>query len=69
MTREEQKKMIEEYIKKNGVTRVAADTRGKDFLDQEFELRRKKLKVKLLREGTQENAVSNSSIKVRVREV
>ena len=50
MTREEQKKMIEEYIKKNGVTRVAADTRGKDFLDQEFELRRKKLKVKLLRE-------------------
>tara|TARA_A100001515_G_scaffold124062_1_gene108156 strand:- start:389 stop:583 length:195 start_codon:yes stop_codon:yes gene_type:complete len=50
MTRDEQKKMIEEYIKKNGVTRVAADTRGKDFLDQEFELRRKKLKAKLVQE-------------------
>ena len=50
MTRDEQKKMIEEYIKKNGVTRVAADTRGKDHLEQEFELRRKKLKAKLIQE-------------------
>ena len=50
MNRDQQKKMIEEYIKKNGVTRVAADTRGTDYLDREFELRRKKIQVKILRE-------------------
>jgi len=55
MTREEQKKMIEDFIKKNGVTRVAADTRGKDFLDQEFELRRKKMKAKFKTERAARN--------------
>ena len=50
MNRDQQKKMIEEYIKKNGVTRVAADTRGTDYLDREFELRRKKIQAKIIQE-------------------
>ena len=50
MNRDQQKKMIEEYIKKNGVTRVAADTRGTTFLDREFELRRKKIQAKIIQE-------------------
>ena len=50
MNRDQQKKMIEEYIKNHGVTRLPADTRGTDYLDREFELRRKKIQVKILRE-------------------
>ena len=47
MNRDKQKKMIEDFIKKNGVTKLQADTRGTDFLNREFELRRKKLKAKV----------------------
>ena len=50
MNRDQQKKMIEEYIKNHGVTRCTADTRGTTYLDREFELRRKKIKVDILRE-------------------
>ena len=55
MNREKQKKMIEEYIKNNGVTKLTPDTRGKDFLDQEFELRRKKMKAKFKTERAARN--------------
>tara|TARA_R100001510_G_C7571512_1_gene147737 strand:+ start:156 stop:344 length:189 start_codon:yes stop_codon:yes gene_type:complete len=53
MNRDKQKKMIEDFIKKNGVTKLQADTRGTDFLNREFELRRKKMKaqVKLERQA------------------
>ena len=47
MNRDKQKKMIEDFIKKNGVTKLQADTRGTDFLNREFELRRKKMKAKV----------------------
>ena len=50
MNRDKQKKMIEEYIKNHGVTRCTPDTRGTTYLDREFELRRKKIKVDILRE-------------------
>ena len=55
MTREEQKKMIEEYIKNHGVTRLPADTRGTDYLDREFELRRKKIQAKIIQERAARN--------------
>ena len=55
MNREKQKKMIEDFIKNNGVTRVAPDTRGTTYLDREFELRRKKLKAKLVQERAARN--------------
>ena len=55
MNRDQQKKMIEEYIKKNGVTRVEPDTRGTTFLDREFELRRKKMKAKFKTERAARN--------------
>ena len=50
MNRDQQKKMIEEYIKNHGVTRLPADTRGTDYLDREFELRRKKIQAKIIQE-------------------
>ena len=43
-------KMIENYIKKHGVRRLAPDQRGEDLLSRESDLKLKKLKVKLLRE-------------------
>ena len=55
MNREKQKKMIEDFIKNNGVTRVAPDTRGTTYLDREFELRRKKMKAKFKTERAARN--------------
>jgi hypothetical protein len=43
-------KMIENYIKKHGVRRLAPDQRGEDLLSRESDLKLKKLRVKLLRE-------------------
>ena len=50
MNRRKQLKMIENYIKKHGVRRVAPDQRGEDLLARESDLKLKKLRVKLLRE-------------------
>ena len=37
--------MIENYIKKHGVTHCKADHRGKDSVTEEFDLIRKKLRA------------------------
>ena len=50
MNRRKQLKMIENYIKKHGVRRLAPDQRGDDLLARESDLKLKKLKVELLRE-------------------
>ena len=50
MNRRKQLKMIENYIKKHGVRRLAPDQRGEDLLSREFDLKQKKLRVQLLRE-------------------
>ena len=50
MNRRKQLKMIENYIKKHGVKRLAPDQRGEDLLARESDLEQKKLKVQLLRE-------------------
>ena len=45
MDRSKQIKMIENYIKKHGVTHCKADHRGKDSVTEEFDLIRKKLRA------------------------
>ena len=50
MNRRKQLKMIENYIKKHGVRRLAPDQRGEDIVSREADLKLKKLKVELLRE-------------------
>ena len=50
MNRRTQVKMIENYIKKHGVRRLAPDQRGEDLLSRESDLKQKKLRVQLLRE-------------------
>ena len=50
MNRRKQLKMIENYIKKHGVRRLAPDQRGEDLLSRESDLQQKKLRVQLLRE-------------------
>ena len=50
MDRSKQLKMIENYIKKHGVRRLAPDQRGEDIVSREADLKLKKLKVELLRE-------------------
>ena len=50
MNRRKQLKMIENYIKKHGVKRLAPDQRGEDLLSRESDLEQKKLRVRLLRE-------------------
>ena len=50
MNRRKQLKMIENYIKKHGVKRLAPDQRGEDLLARESDLKQKKLRVQLLRE-------------------
>jgi hypothetical protein len=50
MNRRKQVKMIENYIKKHGVRRLAPDQRGEDLVSRESDLKLKKLKVQLLRE-------------------
>ena len=50
MNRRKQLKMIENYIKKHGVRRLAPDQRGEDLLSRESDLEQKKLRVRLLRE-------------------
>ena len=50
MNRRKQLKMIENYIKKHGVKRLAPDQRGEDLLSRESDLKQKKLRVQLLRE-------------------
>ena len=55
MNRRKQLKMIENYIKKHGVKRLAPDMRGTDEVQRESELRTKKLKVRLLRERNKRN--------------
>ena len=50
MNRRKQVKMIENYIKKHGVRRLAPDQRGEDLLSRESDLKQKKLRVQLLRE-------------------
>ena len=42
MNRNKQLKMIENYIKKHGVTHCKPDHRGKDSVTEEFDLIRKK---------------------------
>ena len=55
MNRRKQLKMIENYIKKHGVRRLAPDQRGTDDVQRESELKLKKLKVQLLRERNKRN--------------
>jgi|TARA_R110001583_G_scaffold41256_17_gene131393 hypothetical protein len=55
MNREKQKKMIAEFVKNNGVTKLTPDTRGTTFLDREFELRRKKMQAKFKTERSARN--------------
>ncbi len=50
MNRRKQLKMIENYIKKHGVRRLAPDQRGEDLLARESDLKQKKLRVRLMRE-------------------
>ena len=50
MNRRKQLKMIENYIKKHGVRRLAPDQRGEDLLSRESDLKQKKLRAQLLRE-------------------
>ena len=50
MNRRKQVKMIENYIKKHGVRRLAPDQRGEDLLSRESDLKQKKLRVRLMRE-------------------
>lgn len=50
MNRRKQLKMIENYIKKHGVRRLAPDQRGEDLLARESDLEQKKLRVRLMRE-------------------
>jgi len=50
MNRRKQVKMIENYIKKHGVRRLAPDQRGEDLLSRESDLKQKKLRVQLMRE-------------------
>ena len=50
MNRRKQLKMIENYIKKHGVRRLAPDQRGEDLLSRESDLEQKKLRVRLMRE-------------------
>jgi len=50
MNRRKQLKMIENYIKKHGVRRLAPDQRGEDLLSRQSDLEQKKLRVQLLRE-------------------
>ena len=49
MNRRKQVKMIENYIKKHGVRRLAPDQRGEDLLSRESDLKQKKLRVQLMR--------------------
>jgi len=46
--RRKQIKMIENYVKKHGVTHCKADHRGKDPVTEEFDLIRKKLRAELI---------------------
>ena len=55
MNRRKQLKMIENYIKKHGVRRLAPDQRGTDEVQRESELKLKKRKVQLLRERNKRN--------------
>ena len=55
MNRRKQLKMIENYIKKHGVRRLAPDQRGEDIVSREADLKLKKLKVELLRERKKRN--------------
>ena len=55
MNRRKQLKMIENYIQKHGVKRLAADQRGNDEITRGGDLKLKKLKVQLLRERNKRN--------------
>ena len=55
MNRRKQLKMIENYIKKHGVTRLANDERGNDQITRETDLKLKELKVNFLRERNKRN--------------
>jgi hypothetical protein len=55
MNRRKQLKMIENYIKKHGVKRLANDERGNDQITRDADLKLKKLKVQLLRERNKRN--------------
>jgi hypothetical protein len=55
MNRRKQLKMIENYIQKHGVKRLAADQRGNDEITRDGDLKLKKLKVQLLRERNKRN--------------
>ena len=55
MNRRKQLKMIENYIKKHGVKRLAPDQRGEDSVSRESDLESKKMKVKFLRERNKRN--------------
>lgn len=55
MNRRKQLKMIENYIHKHGVKRLAADQRGEDLVSRESDLKLKKLKVQFLRERNKRN--------------
>ena len=48
MNRRKQLKMIENYIKKHGVTHCKPDHRGKDSVTEEFDLIRKKMRAELI---------------------
>tara|TARA_R110000850_G_scaffold47121_2_gene118154 strand:+ start:3142 stop:3336 length:195 start_codon:yes stop_codon:yes gene_type:complete len=55
MNRRKQLKMIENYIQKHGVKRLAADQRGNDEITRDGDLKLKKLKVQFLRERNKRN--------------
>lgn len=55
MNRRKQLKMIENYIKKHGVTHCKADTRGKDPVAAEFDLIRKKMRAELILKKKERN--------------
>ena len=55
MNRRKQLKMIENYIQKHGVKRLAADQRGNDEITRDGDLKLKTLKVQLLRERNKRN--------------
>ena len=55
MDRDQQLKLIAEFIKKNGVKRLAPDMRGTDAVQRESELESKKHRVQILRERNKRN--------------
>tara|TARA_R110002020_G_scaffold229944_1_gene440718 strand:- start:1324 stop:1506 length:183 start_codon:yes stop_codon:yes gene_type:complete len=48
MDRQKQLELINEFIKNRGVTHCAPDTRGKDWISHEFELKRKAYKAQMI---------------------